>query len=132
MASNRLALTLGAVLAIACARADVVVEPAVLTALESGRARVIVALDLKGGFRPEGELPAEDAQAQRDAIAALQTTVLTALADTDMRVLRQLKTAPFLALEIGPDALTVLQELPEVTQVRAEGTATTQSQEQNE
>ena len=122
--ANRRYLVVFAVLAIAPARAEVLVDAAVLEALEHGRVRVIVALTLPDGFTPVGELSEAQAQAQGEAIAAAQEFVLAQLADTDARLLRRTKTAPFLAIEIGPDALATLRGLPEqVKRVYPEGTA---------
>ena len=122
--ANRLYLVVCAALAIAPARAEVVVDAAVLEALESGRVRVIVALTLPNGFTPVGELSEAQAQTQGEAIAAAQQFVLAQLADTDAKLLRRIRTAPFLAIEIGPDALAALRGLPEqVKRVYPEGTA---------
>jgi len=94
--------------------ADVIVDTAVLEAVADGRARVIVELDISGGFSPVGELTEKRARAQTEAIAASQETVLLKLADTDAQLIRRQQTAPFLALEIGAGELEVLRSMPDV------------------
>lgn len=91
--------------------ADVTIPPDVHDALSAGRARVIVELVLVPEFTPEGELSDLLAQEQRAAIAAAQQEVLDALTATDSRLVRQPTTVPFLALEIGPEALPTLSGL---------------------
>jgi len=114
LAINRLYLIVCASLAITQAVADVIVDTAVLEAVADGRARVIVELDISGGFSPVGELTEKRARAQTEAIAASQETVLLKLADTDAQLIRRQQTAPFLALEIGAGELEVLRSMPDV------------------
>ena len=114
MAINRLYLVVCASLAITQAVADVVVDTAVLEAVAAGRARVIVELNISGGFSPVGELTEKRARAQTEAIAASQETVLLKLAGTDAELIRRQQTAPFLAFELGANALEVLRSMPEL------------------
>jgi len=106
--------------------ADVIVDPEVLEAVAKGRARVIIELQLQGGFEPEGKLDEQQRQAQRAAIAAAQDAVLNALVDSDARLMRRPKTLPFLSLEIGARALADLRAMPErLVRILKEDTATT-------
>jgi subtilisin len=75
-----------------------------------GSARVIVELQLPSGRHvPEGRLASIAARAaQRQSIANTGTQLLTRLQGSSHRVLHQYKSIPFLALEIGPDALREL------------------------
>jgi len=84
-----------------------------------GTAAVIVQLRLPGpGFVPEGRLPGRaEVALQRREIAARGDQVLALLKGTHHRVHRRFQTVPFLALEIGPDALTRLQSAPVVARV---------------
>lgn len=113
MATGRPYFVVGAVLAVTHVLADVVVERRVLEALASGRARVVVELNLPG-FSAEGELGEERARSQRQAIAASQQAILTELAADDVQLIRRHQTVPFLALEIGPKALATLQARPDL------------------
>src|SRR5215831_3502483 len=82
-----------------------------------GQARVIVELRLPGAFRAEGELGAAGASAQRSDINAARFQVLGRLVGRVHRVLHQYDTVPFVALEIGPDALAELEASPHVHRV---------------
>jgi len=76
---------------------------------------VIVELRLAAGIKPEGGLPDPAAVAtQRRAIVEAQTSVLNRLGGTRFSLIRQYATVPFLALAIGPDALTALETLGDV------------------
>ncbi len=86
------------------------IDPAVRRAVHAGSARVIVELRLDPPFVAEGQLPHASAlDAQRQAIARAQDGVLSALRPTHFALVRRYVTTPFLALTIGPDALTVLE-----------------------
>jgi subtilisin family serine protease len=75
-----------------------------------GVARVIVELRLpQGAHVPEGRLANLAARAaQRQGIATTGAQLLTRLQGTNHRVLHRYETIPFVALEIGPDALREL------------------------
>jgi len=104
--------------------ADVVVDAAVLEAVMSGSARVIVELRLTTEFTPEGGLSGTDVQLQREAIATAQRAVVTALAASDARVVREYATVPYVALEIGALALAELRRMPQhVVRIRADDMA---------
>ena len=120
-------------LAIAPAVADVTIAPDVNDALTAGRARVVVELTLAQEFTPEGELSDRLAQAQRAAIAAAQHEVLDALGVTDSQLVRRPTTVPFLALEIGPEALATLSSLSSrISRILLDSTATTNQQNQSQ
>ena len=85
------------------------IDPALRRAVDAGNTRVIVEVRLGTPFVAEGQLPDDSAvNAQRDAIATAQDHVLSALRGTQFSLVRRYMTTPFLALTIGPDALTVL------------------------
>lgn len=112
-------------LAVSLAMADVTIAPDVTDALSAGRARVVVELTLAREFTPEGRLSAQLAREQRAAIAAAQQAVLDALDATDTRLVRRPTTVPFLALEIGPDALPALNALSShISRILLDSTAT--------
>ena len=75
-----------------------------------GSARVIVELRLPSGRPvPEGRLASIAARtAQRQSIANVGTQLLARLQGSSHRVLHQYKSVPFVAMEIGPDALQEL------------------------
>jgi hypothetical protein len=102
-----------AVVAATGVAADVIVDPAVIEAVGSGRAHVIVELRLASAFAPEGELTDAAVSAQREAIEAAQRAILAALASSDASVVRQYETLPFLALEIDEHALADLRAMPQ-------------------
>jgi len=93
------------------------VPPEVLQKAQTkGVVRVIVQLDV--ATRPEGALATRQAALdQRQAIAAAQSELSADLAGTSHRVTRQFETIPFLALEVGPDALAVLERSARVVGV---------------
>lgn len=77
-------------------------------------------------FTPEGELSDQLAQNQRAAIATAQQDVLDALSPVDARLVRRPTTVPFLALEITPEALTILDGLSShISRILLDSTATT-------
>jgi len=90
-----------------------------------GTAAVIVELRLPGrGFVPEGRLPGRaEVALQRREITARGGQVLGLLQGANHRVHRRFQTVPFLALEIGPDALARLQSAPVVSRVLEDGIA---------
>lgn len=90
------------------------IDAAVRAAVASGPARVIVELRLPFDFRPEGELSDQGAREQRRAIAAAQEQITTQLSGTQFRVVRRQSTVPFVALEIGADALARLERMTEL------------------
>jgi subtilisin len=79
-------------------------------ALVEGRVRVIV--HLAAPMTPEGLLTDSAAvQGQRQGIANAQNAVLGALAGSSHRMIHRYETLPFLALEVGPGALAILNSL---------------------
>lgn len=109
----RACLIVYAAIVAAPARGDVEVEQSVLDDLASGRARVVVELRLTDGFHPEGTLSENAVNAQRQAILVAQQSILAALEGADARLLRQPLTVPFLALDLGTDALSRLKTMPQ-------------------
>ncbi len=81
----------------------------------NGTVRVIVNLNI-----PEWaskRLSKEAEVAQRQKIADAQRLTLGELAGTRYKINRQFETVPGLAMEVGPDALAVLQRSPRVLHV---------------
>jgi hypothetical protein len=73
---------------------------------------VIVELRIPGGVMPEGDLASSAAvAAQRQAIADAQARLVARLAGTQFSQVRQYRSVPFLALEVGPDALVALEQM---------------------
>ena len=115
---------LGGALLLASARARVsrgaptdapVIEPDVRAAVVRGPARVLV--DLRVPSPPAGDT--DPAATRGAAILATRQTVLARLTGTSYRLVRQYATVPLLALEIGPDALAILETMGDaVTRVR--------------
>ncbi len=86
-----------------------------------GVVRVIVGLNVP--WQPEGKLSQQDRFAQRKAIAAAQDELLAELAGTKHRVTGRYRFTPGIGLEIGPDALKVLELSARVTEVREDRVA---------
>ena len=126
----RIILILVAGLGFVPALAQVAISADVRDALAMGQARVIIELRLADDFVPEGELSELEMQAQRAAIAEGQAEVLMALAYADTRPIRRPETLPFLALEIGPDDLQTLLDMPSrVSRIRLDGVASANRRE---
>jgi len=77
---------------------------------EKGIAKVGV--HLSGQWKLDTELPADERAAQREAIADAQQELVSALAGTKYNVRSQSLIGPFLSLEVGADALAVLENSP--------------------
>src|SRR5262245_5429557 len=82
-----------------------------------GRARVIVELATTALHRPEGALDVRGAAAQRARIGAARAQILARLQGRTHRLLRTYDAVPFVALEIGPDALSALAASGDVRSV---------------
>lgn len=80
-----------------------------------GRALVLVGLNMP--WQMESRLSDDGVRAQRVAIAALQSDLLTQLEGRQYRIIRRYHEIPGLALEVGADALAELARLPLVTNV---------------
>jgi hypothetical protein len=98
----------------AASRDTPVIDPEIRAAVVQGPARVLVELRLPDPAPGAGP-------AREQAIATARQAVLARLAKTSYRLVRQYTSVPLLALEIGPDALRVLEGLGDlVVGVRAE------------
>ena len=76
----------------------------------TGRARVIVEVQLPGAFVAEGELPTwTQVAAQRASLAFVQSRVLSRLQGRGHTVLHQFETVPHVVLEVEADALRELE-----------------------
>jgi hypothetical protein len=71
-------------------------------------------------WKSEGELNKDEVLVQRQAIASIQNRILSELAGTTHRLIRQYTMTPSIALEIGPDALAVLEQSVTVVGVSEE------------
>jgi subtilisin family serine protease len=92
------------------AEADILRADLLQKAWQEGTVRVIVRLSAP--FAAEGLLRDEvAAQLQRVDIADVGARVLSGLSGTRHRVIHHYETVPFLALELGPDALILLGQL---------------------
>lgn len=92
-----------------------VIDEGVRAAVRQGSTRVIVELRIPGGVKPEGDLTSPAAvAAQRRAISEAQARVVARLAGTRFSQIRQYRSVPFLALEVGPDALAALEHMGDV------------------
>jgi hypothetical protein len=80
-----------------------------------GVVRVIVGLDVP--WEPEGKLSPQAVLTQRQAIAKAQDALLAELAGTTHRVTGRYETVPGLGLEVGPDAIAVLEHSARVLNV---------------
>lgn len=80
-----------------------------------GTARVIVRLRVP--INTQDKLTEQQELAQRRAIAAAQQALLKKLASTKHRVIRQFEASPDLVLEIGADALSLIERADEVEQI---------------
>ena len=87
-------------------------------AREKGVVRVLVQLNVP--TKPIGTLSKEELLAQREVITAAQDELLAELAGTKHRVGRLFENIPGLSLEVGPDALAVLERSARVVKVTEE------------
>jgi hypothetical protein len=88
---------------------------------------VLVLVGLKAPWRPEGVLSEALVAAQRNVIAASQDYLLTELIHTHYRVTRRFRRIPGIALEVGLDALRVLDRSAAVTNVLKDRPAKTRN-----
>jgi hypothetical protein len=77
--------------------------------------KIIVQLNVR--WQPEGKLSPQERVAQREAIAAAQHDLIAELSSTNHKVSGQLRFIPTIGLEVGPDALVVLERSPRVSQI---------------
>ncbi len=76
-------------------------------AAEAGSVRAIVGLQMR--WAPDSLLDGIDRAAQTDTIQARQSGLLDAIAGTSYRVLHRYSYVPYIALELGPDAVAALE-----------------------
>ena len=86
-------------------QAELVIDPSVRTLVQTGRARVIVTLQV-------GENASETLRIQ--AISRAQDTVLARLPQSHASVVRRYASVPLLALEIDATALRALETMTDV------------------
>lgn len=78
---------------------------------------VLVLVGLKVPWQMESSLSENQVEAQRNAIASIQTNLLSELAGKSYRIMRRYDRIPGIALEVGPDALAELAHSNHVTNV---------------
>ena len=86
----------------------------------NGSVRVIVELRLEGSMTAEGRLAAPALAAQRKSISDVADRVWAALPRTERRMVHRYQTLPYLAVEVGPNALAALTASPDVARVFAD------------
>lgn len=92
------------------------VHSAVLESVHN-EGHAVVLVGLKVSWRMEETLSQEDLSAQRQAIKAAQNDLVSELNGTDYRIVREYQEIPGIAMEIGPDALSILKNSTSVTNV---------------
>lgn len=99
------------------------IDPTVRAAVAAGQARVIIELRITPAWKPEGDLPGPAAvEAQRKAIETAQAALRARLLGTKFSVSHQYDGLPFMALEIGSDALGRIEAAGDVvTRVAPDG-----------
>jgi hypothetical protein len=91
-------------------------EELIAKARSKGAVRVIVGLRMD--FKPEGNLPNQEAvQKQRQTIDSLQDALLERLAPHGVSLVTRSKYAPSMAIEVSAPALKVLIGAPEVASI---------------
>jgi hypothetical protein len=78
---------------------------------------VLVLVNLNLPWQMESRLSADEAQRQRDAIAATQSELLKELEGRKVKIIRRYDRVPGIALEVGADALAELARSARVTTV---------------
>jgi hypothetical protein len=92
------------------------IEKKVLDTVRSkGMARVFVQVNVP--IKTGQKLTPEEEQSQRWAITAAQDLVLQELTGTQYKLRRRFEIVPVLSMEIGADALAVLERSAQVTKV---------------
>lgn len=91
--------------------------PAEVIDQASARGTVLVLVGLDVPWQMESHLSDGQIQAQREAIAAIQSNLLDELAGKSYRITRRYDRIPGIALEVGPDALAELARSSRVTNV---------------
>ena len=84
-------------------------------AAANGSALVLVGLNVP--WQMESRLSEDGMRTQRNAIASMQSDLLTKLEGRNYKILRRYQEIPGIALEVGADALAELARLPIVTNV---------------
>jgi len=75
-----------------------------------------VTVNLNVPWQPEGQLSKDKVEAQRQSIISAQEELLRQLAGTRNKVRFKMRTVPYLSMEVGEDALAVLDHSALVTQ----------------
>lgn len=85
------------------------------TVQEKGVARVIVLLNMQ--WESEGNLTKDEVSLQRRAIILAKNRLLSQLTGTTHKLVREYTASPGIVLEVGPDALAVLESSADVNRV---------------
>jgi subtilisin len=108
----------GLLLLILVGRATAGVVPDALYDIAAKRGAVRVIVQLRAAARPEGQLESAQAvTAQRQHLAAHRAALLAEVAARPHRLLRAFETIPFVAMEVSPETLAVLEASPHVVAV---------------
>ncbi len=83
----------------------------------TGRAPVIVQLNLPKGFQPEGHLTGTDLEHQRQVIQGMQEQIIMKLQDQEISHVKRFRTIPHLALHVDQPSLMKLVALSDVARV---------------
>jgi len=79
--------------------------------------RVMVVVELTESVLPEGWIPEGEARRQRQRVIAAQIEAIYGLAGSDAGAARPYPVIPFMAIEVGPNALSALETSPFVRSV---------------
>ena len=91
--------------------------PAEVIDLAATNGTVLVLVGLKVPWQMESRLSEEQVQAQRNAIASIQTDLLSELAGKSYKITRRYDRVPGIALEVSADALAELAHSTHVVNV---------------
>ena len=92
---------------------------------------VLVLVGLKVPWQMESNLSEDQVQAQREAIASIQTDLLSELTGKNYKITRQYDRIPGIALEVGADALAELAHSANVVNVLLDRPAKVEDQTQS-
>jgi hypothetical protein len=101
------------------AQAQIDIDKVHSQVLESVRDKghALVLVGLKVAWKMEQTLNRTDLSAQRRAIKAAQDSLFAELNGSDYRIVREYQKIPGIALEIGPEALSILKKSNNVTNI---------------
>jgi hypothetical protein len=98
--------------------------PAEVIEQVAAQGSALVLVGLKVPWQMESTLSQEQVMSQREAIAAIQSNLLSELQGKSFKITRQYDQIPGIALEVGADALAELAHSPNVSNVLLDRPAT--------